>query len=569
MRKFLRALFPAIILAFLTAQGVNNPGDQSSGNVASQGVNNTGSGINPATLWMLNGVQQARFQTNSASFNTPSDSSHLSVISQIMIPVANWACQNPRFIFTGYAARDTHVEAALSETLTIAALQVGPFGGPYTTVTFGGNASGTYAAGSQLISDAAAGVTIPANSSNYVYQVVMTATDTSATFPGYYETANGVFGGTKHEGTTSGTQAAMLALLGTNVSTASATAFGATAIVCQGWDGSPVAVMGGDSIGYGQNESSDGNARGVFGFINHGMDDSASSVSMPIFNMGTQGESWIAATSEGAATLGHYGYHIQMLNALAALNPGNHLPFTTFISQHWHNDPNVADGQAWWGMIHTAFPGITLVQTTGLPSATNSDSTGVCASGSAIACYTDQTGSDQLPFSAAWDWPNGGTWANFNAGLTGGTFNCPNNTNPGECVDGVIDVNSTTPSVMLLGLWNPGPYTATFASTATEPTKTLVLTGGSPGVCPLQYANLVLEPNTTNMEQVGTAQTVVPNSPSAGECTVTTFANTGITHSSGASVAEGYPADGTHQTTDSALLIANAIIAAKNNHIIK
>ncbi len=514
--------------------------------------------VDPATLYMINASAQSRFQVDALAFETPT-AGQLAEVSRILLPTANWPCENPRFAFTAYAALDTHVEHALGNSYNIDGATLEYPAGTFTTITFGGNATTTVANGSQVISDPVPGITIPANSAA-AWIRTLKDTPSGGQRLGWYATTNGAFG-TKGEAVEVAASASSLSSLLTGGTITGATftadAFGPMVTVCQGWDGSPVSVLGGDSILYGQGDSQEGNGRGVYDWASRGLDDSTLSTSQSFFNMGTQGESE-ASSSEGGTSLGQYGYHIQLLTALAALNPGNHWPFTTFISEHFHNDTDLADAQAWWKMLHQAFPGIHLVQTTIVASTFDTVTSAYSCATAGEYCWTDAA--HQESAGTPWTYPGGEVW-NFNTFLTGGTESCPSG-GLGDglsCVDGVIDIQ---PEVVSNGLWAVPSFTSTVSQNAAANTKTIHLSA-----CPSVGDSLVLNPGGSTVENNFT----VTAASMGTDCTVTMFSATANAHNSGEPVGEAFTGEGDHPSFlgHSITAMGLAVINAKNSGTIK
>ncbi len=486
-------------------------------------------------------------QANATSASTVAE------ITRIMVPTPHWACQNPRFVFSTVLGIDgsTDPEQGLGNARTIDGFTVEYPAGTFTAGAFSGSASYAQNDLTTVISDPVS-VTIPADSAAVWVRTLQHVASSGLNIPGLYTTNLGA-----GEGMVTNASASNLTALltGGSVATYGSHADGPMAMLCQGWNGTPVVLLMGDSICKGDNDNQQGDARGMFGYLVRGIDDNASSPRMVGMDWCVSGQSQ-AAASEGAITDGHYGYRIALINAVAALNPGNHLPMSSIVVEHCVNDPSsgglTADLPNFWRMAHQHFPNMPVVQTTCSPNTTNSNNH-----------LWDDTG-DQTPNS---DYGAGQSVPTFNAALLAGTYDCSGGAQ--NCVDGFID---TTSYFWKSGVWNVPGFATTLAANVNAGDSSVSLNS-----CPSVGDNVVLGAGTANVESktsggVGYFVATASGSP----CTVTFQAQANgnaVTvskaHTSGDAVANAYTFGSPHPSLPGHIYIAGAVIAAKNAGVFK
>lgn len=490
-----------------------------------------------------------------------STGSTLDMLTRLALITPKWAVKNPRFLFfngCGYtnAQADgvtTFAETVTGNSITISGAAVETVSGAvFNNITFnGGSSSIVLASGAYVWSDPVAGLTLSAKAiaGTYYIRTDMNVASSGLKYPTYYDTS----GCTNEKGSTSASSQTSLVNSG-SVSGHITNSFGPIAMAGQGWDGSPVPLCPGDSVGYGAGDNMEP-TRGVQGFISRGLDNNGSG--QWAYLMWCVISQSAASNSEGSASLGFYGYRIAMLNALAALNTSSALPFTSILVEH---GTNAASGvatinPAFWSLMRSSFFNVPIYQTTLTPHTNDSVNNDKNVQPGDYA-WTDDT--HQVPNQSAYNWPNG-VIPTFNAALLAGTYT---GTSGGK-VNSVIDI---TPNIYdSSGNWTPPSFTTTLASQALAGTSFSMNAAPAVGDC------LVFEPGTAVVE-AGTTDDgglVVATVSGTGPYTVTiTGGPTNNTHNSSTAVAEALTNSGLHPNQLGNTIMAANVIVAKNLSLI-
>ena len=505
----------------------------------------------PASQNYMAATSRLRFmnQANATSSST------LAQIDKILIPTAHWACKNPRFVFSTVLGIDgsTNPEQALGNGVTRDGIAVQVDGGTPVPGTFSGGTAG-YA---QPDADATGGltdavpVTIPADDASSFILVLEHVADTTQKMPGDYTINLAAGEGVKTAASASSLTANLAS--GSGITGYSSHADGPVAMWCQGWDGVQpvVGLLGCDSLGKGDDDNQQGNARGMFGYLARGLDDATVSPRLAALDWCVSGQSQ-AATSEGAVTSGHYAARLAILAAVEALNVKGRPPVTSAIVEHGVNDPSsgglTSDLPALWQMLHQTLPGVALFQATIVPNTTN-------GSGHLWDDTADQTPNSS--FAAGQSVPT------FNAALLAGSYDCP--LNSGACVDGFID---TTAYFWKSGVYNVPGLSTTLAQAVNIGDATVYMNS-----CPLIGDGVVLGAGTANVESKTSGGAFYYVATASGSPCAVTFQNqangnpvtVSETHSSGDAVSDSYVGGSPHPNAYGSTYFAGAIAAWKNS----
>ena len=304
--------------------------------------------------------------------------------------------------------------------------------------------------------------------------------------------------------------------------------------VAQGWDGSKVYAIVGDSIGAGQNDG-DISSPDVVGAEQRALWDAASGnrnyVNMAFYGTKPEDQASIAA-----------GQQQLRMRALRSL-PNR--PFNEILSEMGQNSPTMVGTslaafqtveQGYWGFWRNECPECSLFQVT-FPAHAGS------------ANYTDWTtladqGGD-YPTGIRWQ---GGAWIAANLGLpsyvTGIDLTTPFTTGSGFTSQA--------------GLWPITGWSATLAAAPATNQRYASIAGAT---APTAGDDLVFEPGTSNVE----IQSIISVTGSASPWTVWLGANIAKTHASGAAVGAATTYEGTHAGTRLYKAAANALIALKTS----
>lgn len=461
--------------------------------------------------------------------------------SRISINTPHWGPTNPRFFFSNWYGDNTGaypIEKTASGSLTITAATLETVSNTtFIPITFNGLTSVVIPAGSGVWSDPVTGTNLSADSQYWVRTAVQWPA--SGTYFGTYNTMAGA-----SENAVSGSSDQSAYTINTGVTGASRSAvYGPLMCAGQGWDGSPVLLVTGDSIGHGlqENEFHVGNARGDFGYVMRGLDDNASSSRFSAAMINIPGSDPL---NDANTAVGYFGRRIAMINGLP------NVPFTSILSEAGTNNSAVAAMTGWWTFLKARWP-MRIYQTTIPPHTTT-------ASNTAYDTYANQT-----PVNAAYTYPAGTVWV-LNAALNAGTYN--------SYIDGVIDINVYASGVGggFQDRWFVPTFTTTLAALCTSNAGSLSLTAS-----PALYDSLVLDSGNSSVDSDGSAGLIASSLSGSGPYTVSLGSGliggglTGKSHSNGAAVSENSSNDGLHPIQAGHILMSTAIINAKNSHVIK
>ncbi len=308
-------------------------------------------------------------------------------------------------------------------------------------------------------------------------------------------------------------------------------------IVGQGWDGSAVYALAGDSIGYGQNDTNY-NSPYVSGAEMRAFADSGSGLRnfLPLVFPGTKPD------DQSSIASGQYQLRMQALRSI-----GN-VPFNEILSQMGQNATAIAGTslpafqasmENWWRFWRDYCPACTIFQVDFPAHAGALNNTH-------YTTLADQT--TDYPSGMRWI---GGGWIAANVGL-------PSNV-VGIDLTNAFTAGAPSPFITQAGLWPiDSAWTGTFVSWSS---RTLVV-NSSNGAPPLG-ANLVFEPGSSNSEV-----NYVIAVTGTGPYTITVSAGPGKTHASGSAVALACTYEGTHPCTLLYQAAANALIALKQSGVL-
>jgi hypothetical protein len=305
-------------------------------------------------------------------------------------------------------------------------------------------------------------------------------------------------------------------------------------VFAQGWDGSAVYTIPGDSIGWGQNDTAYA-IPSLSGYVARALADPASGARnfLSLAFPGTKPE------DQSSIATGQYKLRMRALRSV-----GN-VPFNTIISQMGQNSPTVGGSSLaafqtvmtnWWQFWHDTCPSCRIFQTN-FPSHAGS------LNNTKWTTQADQTTDSPTSVRVL-----GSAWIAANVGLP-------------SYVTG-IDVRTalTTGSGYTdnPGNWPTGIWSGTLAAQPATGQKVVSVSAAS---APAIGANFVIEPGVSNVESASIVNVAGASSP----WTVSLNANISKTHLIGASVAEACTYEGTHPCTLLYQSAANALIALKNS----
>lgn len=307
-----------------------------------------------------------------------------------------------------------------------------------------------------------------------------------------------------------------------------------------GWDGSPVFLVVGDSIGAAQGDQ-DFTARGVTGHVARGLDDSASG-RMNFANFALQGA---APQDQSSIAAGQYRLRMRVLRSIP------NKPFNRIFSQMGQNGiyggnhgvpkfyaafPQFQSAMRdWWGFLSTSFgTAVPIYQGTFMPHA-----------GQLNGSYWTDTANQSNAGADAYDGLTG-IRQSFNAWIRGGSGLPANVTG--------IDIAGPAADATDPNKWKPLPGSWTLNAAIASNATSAVLAGAT---APVNGDNLVFEIGTGNVS-------LIPASlvSGTGPWTVTFAFAIGKAHAAGTSILAYPTVDGTHPGT-SAYKAGAAVIAAK------
>jgi len=439
----------------------------------------------------------------------------------------------PNWVMRGSLTLSQEVDGTQPITIERDTLQAGGAGTPID-VTFSGSLSTTLAAGGGIWSDPLAVTFQPRT--KLINNVATAAQVAASSMFGMFQ-PNASLGEAFQ---TSSTSLASAAASGTIANTGSASlfAYGASAMVCQGYDGRPVSLVYGDSIGTGTGEANNtSDDRGNKGWLARGLDSTASSsIRLPFAK-------WTApsAAAKQITTSADFARRFAMISALP------NVPFTHIAFQMGLNDATGSAG-TWETRISTAqsvlktqYPNQKLIQFGFTPYTTVDTAIGTTAA--------SQT------YVVSHDWPTGFTQQvqNYYAGL-------PTNVDGFMFIEDWFD-NSTTrcggSGSGTQGKWRVDQTFTTTLGSATGTNATTLLLPLAPTV----GAALAVNPSGT-----GAATTTVTNVTGGvgGNYTVTVFPAIATAMSSGVTVREVGSQDFLHPSSTSAASVAACFAAVKS-----
>jgi hypothetical protein len=290
-------------------------------------------------------------------------------------------------------------------------------------------------------------------------------------------------------------------------------AIGPAMSIAKGWDGSPVYLLVGDSIGAGQADY-DFVLRGVVGYLERGLDDEFHSRRRNFATLAVPGTK---PDDQASVEPGEYQLRFQALRSIP------NRPFNEIISEMGQNSPSIAGSSLaafqevesrWWGFWHAACAGCTIFQTT-FPAhagATNNTSWTTVA---------DQTT----------DYPTGMRWQASDWFRNG----------PLPAYVKVLDVTPAFVEATRPGVWQTSSWVGTIAADVARGDVRVMVKAG---LAPTIGDALVIGPGTATVE----ARNIVEL---AGSGPWTVALNWGVSnpHATGDATALAYTVDGTHPTS--------------------
>jgi hypothetical protein len=280
-----------------------------------------------------------------------------------------------------------------------------------------------------------------------------------------------------------------------------------------GWDGSPVYLVVGDSIGVGQADYDFG-ARGVVGYIERGLDDDSRSKRR---NFATMTIAGTRPDDQSSSAPGQYELRMKALRSIP------NRPFNAIISEMGQNSLSIAGPSlwlfqrietSWWQYWREACPSCRIYQTT-FPSHARS------ANNSGWTNAADQTT----------DYPGGMRWKASTWFRDG----------PLPDYVTTLDVTPAFCDPAHPGVWRTSDWTAALAQPVSHGENHAVVTGASP---PTIGDDLVVEPGAPEME----VRNIYEVSGS-GPWTVGLVSSFTKDHPVDARVALAYTSDGTHPSS--------------------
>lgn len=343
------ALVAGLVLALLGA-----PGADASMVMRHVGASGEG-GSTPSPLFMGTG----NFQPNQ-SFVTD-DGSHTFVVSRRQFCTPHWGMTAAKVFYQNWyvhAANSGNEETLPGNVATIdGALIEYPAATVAGTFLFSGSGSASLTNGGDIWSDTLT-VSVPADSCGWLWTCRSTASAGVQVNGPTALTANGEGFAFSASNNCSIMTSLTVASLGPGTGSFS-NGPSPGALVAQGWDGSAVPLLVGDSICNGANDAVYG-ARGKLGFLARGLDDNSTSQRLAFFNLCGSGT---GATSDLASS----GYLLRTHLVASAPN----VPFTSIISAMGQNDDGLTHNQyttkylAYYALLASAFGNtLPIVQTT-------------------------------------------------------------------------------------------------------------------------------------------------------------------------------------------------------------
>jgi hypothetical protein len=427
-------------------------------------------------------------------------------------------------------------ERAGSNPLTIDFATVFVGGTPYP-VSFGGAGSITLQPNDYIWATVPTLTSIPADTFGFI-RVSCTVATNAFRPAGYRPQTSQILGeAVEYTATPQAAKATSGTVSGVG-SGANVRCYGPCMAVMSGWDGRPVPIIVGDSIGEG---AADGiistDARGIVGYIPRGLDDNAST-RMSFCMLAAAGT---APSQSTGLIAGNFKHRYDIISALP------NMPGTCVLSQHGVNEMGLLAGPTdeagfetvmsnWWRFLRQVFPGYKLIQTTLSPrvqtAANNSN-------------WTNQV--DQQP-SAVDTNPTGARWTG-NAYIRG---------KPAP-VDALIDVTHSFQDPTNLDHWQTSALSWTLNTAVIVNGTTISVAGASR---PPEGDVFVLEPGTTNVEAF-TMSAAGWAGTGPWTATLGPGGKYGKAHSIGVTIKLSLVSDGTHPTHMLHAQAAQDVIAAK------
>ena len=493
---------------------------------------------------------------------TGGPSSYFHNVTHLQCTSPQWAASNLRLLLVGFYVKgdsSANPETCVSGDPTIDFITVF-IGGTAYPVTFGGSQAIKVPKCGFVLTDplrnASGALVTLTPATSYFVRTAQSAASTSGIQPGGqgpYDTtrwSNSAVGdGTRYDTTiqtalrTSGTVPAY--------SQGSGIGAGPALAIATGWDGSPTYCIVGDSIGRGQADANFNGLRGITGYVQRGLDDSASSSRRAFVNLAIPGT---APDTQSSIATGQFKLRMQALRSLP------NQPCTEILSEMGHNSSSIGGASlaafqqqelGWWAFWHDLFPAATIFHTTFPPHAgqINNDKWTVAGAAGQSTDY---------PTSVRWQASN---WFRGLCPGTSGGIACP----AGPAVPAYVKTLDVTPAFQdpaNPGYWAVSPYAWTVATTVSSGSSVSVAAvngAPAPGVGDM----LALEPGTSNVEYQQIASVT-----GAGPWTVGLMASIGKTHAAGAAVGVGYTPEGTHPTSTLEIAAAAIIEAYKNSGVL-
>jgi hypothetical protein len=446
-----------------------------------------------------------------------------SCLSHLFFVTSPFSGSDLRFCFdNSWVASDSSAspERAGSNPLTIDFATVFISGTPYP-VSFGGAGSITLQPNDFIWATVPTLLSIPADTFGFIR--VSCSVATSAFRPAGYRPQTSQILGEAVEYTA--TPQAAKATAGTVSGVGSGVnvrCYGPCMAVMKGWDGRPVPIVVGDSIGQGAADviiSTD--ARGIVGYIPRGLDDGSSSTRMPFCMLAAAGT---APSQTTGLVAGNFKHRYDVIAALP------NWPGTCVLSQHGVNEMGLLAGPTdeagfetvmmnWWRFLKSTFPGYKLIQTTLTPrvqTAANSSN------------WTDQA--NQQP-SAIDTNPTGARW-------TGNAFI---RTKPAP-LDALVDVTHSFQDATNVDHWQTSALSWTLNTSVAINGTTISVAGASR---PPEGDMFVLEPGVTNVEAFAMSAAGWSGT-GPWNATLGPGGKYGKAHTAGITIKLSLTADGTH-----------------------
>jgi hypothetical protein len=289
-------------------------------------------------------------------------------------------------------------------------------------------------------------------------------------------------------------------------------AIGPSMAIGKGWDGSPVYLLVGDSIGVGQGDFDFG-ARGVIGYLGRGLDDDAHAKRR---NFATMTSSGTRPDDQSSTEAGQYKLRMSALRSIP------NRPFDVIISEMGQNSISIAGHSLaafqevetkWWDFWHETCPKCTIYQTT-FPTRAGSGN-------SKWTVQQDQSG----------DYPDGMRWQASNWFRRG----------PLPAFVRVLDITPAFCDSVNPGFWKTSDWAGTTA-TAVAPGDARVLINGARA--PSNGDALVIAPGAADVETRN-----IYDVAGSGPWTVSVTQAFSKPHPTGSPAALAYTTDGAHPTS--------------------